>query len=489
MRLTIDRGLAAIAAAIIFICMVAIPSVAVEDGYYKKPYSADIYRVEGTLVRAIDYEEWASAGFPQPSPAPTVYVRYPWSPTVYGVTFWQSEESSWGWDRLSLAQWQLAGSPSPYNAGWIFGSYYYRWGTSNEIFVLGEDGVNHKLTYDEWAASGFRPFDDRSNEGWLKLTWSPEIARMSDLAAGYGKRATEEEWRQHDYPTPMMLQRFPGDQFYQYIGDRNIHYSGPTMSRVITYGEWAGAGFPAPVRLPRPTVDCARLACVALTFDDGPSAHTSRLIDTLTSLGVPATFFVVGTQVANRPTIARALQAAGLAVENHTYSHPQLNLLSMPAQRTEVQRADDALASAGVATTSLLRPPYGSWNPDTRQLGKPLILWSVDPRDWDGRTATEIRNHVRTYTRSGDIVLMHDTVSATVDAIPGIVTDLRGRGFTLVTVRDLVPNMEPGDVVYSRGNVTESGSQVEPSAATVLSPDGADFVPMIDEAPLSRSGY
>lgn len=252
-------------------------------------------------------------------------------------------------------------------------------------------------------------------------------------------------------------------------------------------GDWNGdAADTFGLRRP-PAVNCAVAACVALTFDDGPSAYTERLIDTLTTLDVPATFFVVGSQVDSRPSTVRRQEAEGFAVENHTYSHPQLDLLSYSAQLAEVQRADDALASAGVERSTLLRPPYGSWDSNTRLLGKPIILWSVDPRDWDGRTASEIRSHVTNYTTTGAIVLMHDSVSATVDAVPGIVADLRAKGFTLVTVETLVPWMEPGDIVYSRGQVVDASTTLDPSLATLSAPDGPTLGPVVDEAPFRPS--
>jgi peptidoglycan/xylan/chitin deacetylase (PgdA/CDA1 family) len=241
------------------------------------------------------------------------------------------------------------------------------------------------------------------------------------------------------------------------------------MTAIFGPGDFSGDG--------NASVDCSRLACVALTFDDGPSAYTNLLIDRLTALDVPATFFVVGSQVVNRPATALRLQRSGFAVENHTYSHPQLNLLSLSAQRSEVERCDNALAAAGVARSTLLRPPYGSWNSNTRLLGKPLILWSVDPRDWDGRTSSQIRSHVVANTTAGDIVLMHDRVSATVDAVPGIVSDLRARGFTLVTVETLVPWMEPGDLVYSRGRVLQASTAALAPESVPLLVDEAPFLP------------
>ena len=234
-------------------------------------------------------------------------------------------------------------------------------------------------------------------------------------------------------------------------------------------------------------VDCAVRACVALTFDDGPSAYTDRLIDTLVATRTPATFFVVGSQVATRPATVRRMQSAGLAVENHTYSHPQLTTLSYSGQLSQVTRTDDALAAAGVRRSTQLRPPYGSWNSTTRTLGKPLILWSVDPRDWEVRDAARIRSYVAANTTAGAIVLMHDSHSTTVDAVPGIISDLRARGFTLVTVDTLVPSLQPGDVVYSRTNIRRAGTSATATdqGEVLRSPDGSVLGPVLDEAPFT----
>lgn len=78
---------------------------------------------------------------------------------------------------------------------------------------------------------------------------------------------------------------------------------------------------------------------------------------------------------------------------------------------------------------------------------------------------------------------MHDRVSATVDAVPGIVSDLRARGFTLVTVETLVPWMEAGDVVYSRSNVLDSATAAEADDVRLRAPDGQVLGPVLDEAP------
>ena len=100
-----------------------------------------------------------------------------------------------------------------------------------------------------------------------------------------------------------------------------------------------------------------------------------------------------------------------------------------------------------------MRPPYGSYNSNVisaaSQQGLAIILWNVDTLDWKYRDSTYVRGAAVNNTTTGSIVLMHDIHSTTVDAVPGIITDLKAKGYTLVTVTDLIGNPRPG-VVYSR---------------------------------------
>lgn len=222
---------------------------------YKILYDSTIYELKpdstGNQVPVpLSYENWRDVyKFRTPTPASTDFVKYPWSPTVYAVTFWPGGENFWMWTRLSFAQWQTAGYPTPRNAGWIKGSYYYKWGTTSELFVEGEDGVNHKLTGAEWAASGYRAYVDRGNEGFMKVTWAPEVARMSNLSTGAGRPMGYNEWQQEAFPTPRAVQRITGDQFYKDCNSSTIWYAGPGMNRPVSLQEWQGAGSPGPTIL------------------------------------------------------------------------------------------------------------------------------------------------------------------------------------------------------------------------------------------------
>lgn len=229
-------------------------------------------------------------------------------------------------------------------------------------------------------------------------------------------------------------------------------------------------------RAATPSPNCNATPCVALTFDDGPSAHTERLLNTLATLDVPATWFVQGVNVRQRPATTRRIAMEGHQLENHTWDHPQLNLLSLSGQRSQFDRTDQAVRTAGAPGTDRLRPPYGAYNANTRRLGVPLVLWSVDSLDWESRYAPSIRSRVRSTVHHGAIVLQHDTIGASVDAVPGIVADLRARGYTFVTVDELVPDMRPGDLVYRRGQVVRAGEAADPSTVFVV--DGEPFGPI-----------
>lgn len=217
---------------------------AAETQYLKKPHTASIYAVNGSSRRHLGYDEWVALGRPAAASTRTDFVKYPWSPTLYAVTYWSA--SDWDWDRLTWDAWTMAGRPAPRAAGWIEGSSIYRWESSAELFLRGEDGSLKKLTWAEWAATGYRPPSVRGNQGFVKLSWDGNIARMSDLRYGQGRPISHAEWAAEGFPAPRVAPRFPGDIFEKDFAGPAIRYSGPTVSRYIAYGEWQVAGAPTP---------------------------------------------------------------------------------------------------------------------------------------------------------------------------------------------------------------------------------------------------
>lgn len=223
---------------------------------YRPAYTSTIYAlVDGSFPVALDFATWSGLyGSRTPRPAPTDYVRYPWSPDISAVTFWGSGRSSWQWASLDPSSWSAAGRPAPRDAGWIFGSFFWRYATGSELFesstapVSGASATSapHKLTFSEWQAASSPSYTSYSY-GFEKTAWAPELAIVFDPAAGRGAPLDYAQWQAYGLPTPRSLTRIPGDEFYKTsCAASTIYYSGPQMDRAVTYREWVAAGSPRP---------------------------------------------------------------------------------------------------------------------------------------------------------------------------------------------------------------------------------------------------
>lgn len=205
----------------------------------------------------------------------------------------------------------------------------------------------------------------------------------------------------------------------------------------------AQADSPAEVVEPQPKL-------LALTFDDGPRrSTTARLLDGLEQRGVQATFFLIGKQLEGNEDLIRRMAEGGHQIGVHTFDHVELRDLSPADIHRQLDPTRAALRAILGDRELLLRPPYGFVD-DTllQQADSPIILWSVDPEDWHDRDVQREVAHVVTHVQDGDIILMHDIFSESVDAALQIVDQLHQAGYAFVTVDDLL---------LSRGITAEKG--------------------------------
>ena len=187
---------------------------------------------------------------------------------------------------------------------------------------------------------------------------------------------------------------------------------------------------------------------IALTFDDGPHpTYTTRLLDALYTRDVAVTFFVLGQQVAAYPSVAQRIVREGHEIASHSYRHPDLSRMSAAGIRDELSRTRNVIYQTTGRNPTLLRPPYGSYNATVqsvaKEFGYPLILWSVDTRDWESRNVNAIMGHFvdgrgNIRIREGDIILLHDIYGTTIDAAIRAIDLLLANGFTFVTVSELL---------------------------------------------------
>ena len=213
-----------------------------------------------------------------------------------------------------------------------------------------------------------------------------------------------------------------------------------------------------PLATAQDEVNCHEVACVALTFDDGPSFYTEGLLDTLKEHNVKATFFVLGTQVRIQSETVQRMFQEGHQIGNHTWDHPNLTKMGDAQIREQLQLTDDLVTQIIGEPTPFLRPPYGAY--DDRVLaasGLPIIFWSVDPLDWKDRDAETVASRIID-APVGAIILAHDIHKSTVAAVPAIIAALKSRGIHFVTVTKLYePHTLLPENVYK--NQADSPSQ------------------------------
>ncbi|MBB4936963.1 peptidoglycan/xylan/chitin deacetylase (PgdA/CDA1 family) [Streptosporangium album] len=188
-------------------------------------------------------------------------------------------------------------------------------------------------------------------------------------------------------------------------------------------------------------IDCKRVKCVALTYDDGPGEYTGHLLDILAEYHAKATFFVVGQMVAaDGPHNLRRMVSEGHEIGNHTWSHAQLTALSEAGIKGELSRTQQIVHYATGRWMTLMRPPYGATNQRVsavaRSKGLAQILWSLDTMDWRDRDSLVVTQRAIGAAR-GAVVLMHDIHPTTVQAAPKVLERLTAAGYTFVTLSEM----------------------------------------------------
>ncbi len=188
---------------------------------------------------------------------------------------------------------------------------------------------------------------------------------------------------------------------------------------------------------------------LALTFDDGPTPSTPRLLTILEKHRVRATFFQCGVQVRRHPQIARDILAAGHEIGNHTDTHPLLALKSPAFIHHELQSAQESIGEITGASPKLFRPPYGVRWFGLREAQKHFdllnVMWTTIGRDWK-EAAAVVSSRILAGAESGAILCLHDgretaadpDVQNTLDAVADAIPRLLDQGYRFERVSDLL---------------------------------------------------
>lgn len=197
---------------------------------------------------------------------------------------------------------------------------------------------------------------------------------------------------------------------------------------------------------------------VALTFDDGPSVHTGRLLDILDKYSAKGTFFVIGNTLDNRRDTVKRIVSSGHEIGGHSWSHRQFTNLSADEVKDQIMMTRAKIYEITGVDSCLVRPPYGAINDSVNAVAKEInvsyINWSVDTLDWKSKNADAVYNEIMKDVSDGAIILCHDLHKTTVDAMERVIPALIEKGYQLVTVSDLLQcdgeQLESGKVYFNK---------------------------------------
>ena len=178
---------------------------------------------------------------------------------------------------------------------------------------------------------------------------------------------------------------------------------------------------------------------VALTFDDGPSKYTNKILDVLKKYDACGTFFLIGNKVDFYGDVLKRMLLEGSEIGNHSYDHKLLTRLSKADFQKEISKTQDAIKKVTGFTPTLFRPTYGGYTNILKSYTDlKFVLWDVDSRDWQVKTKDKIIKNILPNVKSGSIILMHDNHEYSLNALEDVLKSLKNQGYKFVTVSELL---------------------------------------------------
>lgn len=194
---------------------------------------------------------------------------------------------------------------------------------------------------------------------------------------------------------------------------------------------------------------------VALTFDDGPyPPYTDQVLDILQEYRVPATFFLIGRNAEKHPELVKRILAEGHQLGNHTYNHVDLLKAERPEIVREIEKTEKTIADITGQRPQVVRPPHGFRDPVVLEVMSErhlkVVEWSVMSRDWTNPGVDVIVERTVSKVKNGSVILLHDgdgiagtaSRAQTVEAVRHIIRELSARGYTFVTVNEILAKQE-----------------------------------------------
>ncbi len=182
---------------------------------------------------------------------------------------------------------------------------------------------------------------------------------------------------------------------------------------------------------------------ISITFDAAWSAEdTDEIIEILDKYNAKATVFVLGTWVDSNPDAVRKFHEKGHEIANHSDTHKLFSEVSREEVIKEIEECNKKIEAVTGEKVKLLRAPSGDYDNKSIEIADSMnmkmIQWSVDSLDWKKLSAEEMYSRVVTKTEKGSIILFHNGVENTPDALRKILEKLKNDGYEFVTVSELI---------------------------------------------------
>ncbi|MGE5455646.1 MAG: polysaccharide deacetylase family protein [Ignavibacteriales bacterium] len=191
---------------------------------------------------------------------------------------------------------------------------------------------------------------------------------------------------------------------------------------------------------------------VAFTFDDGPSKYTEELLAILKENNAEATFFILGSKIDQYASTIEDIKDGGHQIGSHGVSHSDFTKMTNEKLIKELEATKSLLAKYNI-TQTLVRPPYGNVNKQVKEsVDYPLIMWSIDTRDWESRNSKSEVQIIIENIEDGSIIIMHDVYKPTIDAVKMVLPLLKEKGYEFVTIDELFggSKLEDGKQYYKK---------------------------------------
>ncbi|WP_442599547.1 polysaccharide deacetylase family protein [Neobacillus sp. D3-1R] len=169
--------------------------------------------------------------------------------------------------------------------------------------------------------------------------------------------------------------------------------------------------------------------------------YISSMLETLKKYNLHATFFLEGRWVQKNPDIAQMIVAAGHEIGNHSYTHPDMKILSASRTREEIIQTNKVIKATTGITPKWFGPPSGSFRDETVKIaaesGMGTILWSVDTIDWQKPSVDILLNRVLGKVHNGALILMHPTES-TSKSLDTLIRSIKEKNLQIGTVSEVL---------------------------------------------------